>query len=265
MSDALVVEGLTVHLGDRAVLGGADLHVPQGAVVGLLGGNGSGKSSLLRAVYRAVRPEAGVVAVDGADVWRELSARAAARRTAAVTQMPGPLELSVREVVELGRAPHASGWGGLSDADRSAVARAVDSVGIAHLVDRRCTTLSGGERQRVLLARALVGEPRLLVLDEPTNHLDVAAQHDLLGLVRASGTSAVVALHDLDLAGAYCDLVHVLAGGRVVARGPVVDVLTPDLVREVFGVAVHVDAHPLTGRPRFSTAPLTITHQEEPR
>lgn len=265
MSDVLVVEGVEVRLGDRAVLDGVDLRVPDGAVVGLLGGNGSGKSSLLRTVYRAMRPAAGMVTVDGDDVWRELSARAAARRTAAVTQMPGPLELSVREVVELGRAPHASGWGGLGDEDRAAVARAVDAAGVAHLVHRRCSTLSGGERQRVLLARALAGEPRLLVLDEPTNHLDVAAQHDLLGLVRASGTSAVVALHDLDLAGAYCDHVHVLAGGRVVAHGPVLDVLTPDLVRAVFGVAVHVDAHPLTGRPRFSTAPLPDTHQKEPR
>ncbi|WP_243060093.1 ABC transporter ATP-binding protein [Nocardioides sp. SR21] len=265
MSDVLAVGGLEVRLGERAVLAGVDLRVPEGAVVGLLGANGSGKSSLLRAVFRAVRPDAGVVAVDGADVWRDLSARAAARRTAAVTQMPGPLELSVREVVELGRAPHASGWGGLAEPDRAAVARAVESAGIAHLMHRRCSTLSGGERQRVLLARALAGEPRLLVLDEPTNHLDVAAQHDLLGLVRASGTSALVALHDLDLAGAYCDLVHVLAGGRVVAHGPVVDVLTPDLVRAVFGVDVHVDTHPLTGRPRFSTAPLTPTHQEEPR
>lgn len=265
MSDVLVAQGVELRLGAHLVLDGVDLRVPEGLVVGLLGGNGSGKSSLLRSVYRAMRPDVGVVTVDGEDVWRELSARAAARRTAAVTQMPGPLELSVREVVELGRAPHASGWGGLTEGDRAAVARAVESAGITHLMHRRCSTLSGGERQRVLLARALAGEPRLLVLDEPTNHLDVAAQHDLLGLVRASGTSAVVALHDLDLAGAYCDLVHVLAGGRVVAHGPVADVLTPDLVREVFGVAVHVDAHPLTGRPRFSTAPLPNTHQKEPR
>lgn len=131
---------------------------------------------------------------------------------------------------------------------------------LAGLADRRFGTLSGGERQRVHLARALAQEPELLLLDEPTNHLDVAAQLAALHLVRGSagaGTTALVALHDLNLAAAYCDHVVVLSRGRVVAAGPVDDVLVPEVLDPVYGVSTTVLRHPLTGRPVLTFAAAT--------
>ncbi|MFD0899266.1 ABC transporter ATP-binding protein [Actinomadura sediminis] len=214
------------------------LHVPPGQIVGLLGPNGSGKSSLLRCVYRSLRPDAGTVRIDGADVWRT-PARAVARQVAVLTQdAPADLENTVEQIVALGRVPHQGPFGALSPAERRLVADAMGRCGIAHLAHRSMTTLSGGERQRVQLARALVQEPRLLVLDEPTNHLDLRHRVDLLRLVRGLGVTALIALHDLQLAAAACHRLVVLDHGRIVADGTPADVVTVELLRDVY----HVDA-----------------------
>jgi len=220
-----------------------------GEVVGLLGPNGSGKSTALKAVYRALRPTSGAVLVDGADVMRELSPREHARRVAALAQEHGAgFDMGVLEVVATGRTPHQGALARESGQDRELVASALETVGMAGLAGRAFSGLSGGEKQRVLLARALVQQPRVLVLDEPTNHLDVATQLDLLELVRALGVTVLTALHDLNLAATYCDTVHVLHDGALVASGPPADVLTPALVAEVFGVRADPLVHPVTGR-----------------
>ncbi|MFF3942102.1 ABC transporter ATP-binding protein [Streptomyces phaeofaciens] len=233
----LTVEDLHITLDRRPVLRDVALEARPGDVVGLVGPNGSGKSTLLRTVYRSLRPRRGVVRVDGDDVWA-LSSRGAARRTAAVLQDTGggPAGLSVAEIVALGRTPHHGLLGRDGADDHRAVDEALDRCGARPLADRDFTSLSGGERQRVLLARALAQRPRLLVLDELTNHLDIRARFELLELIRSTGITTLAVLHDLDLAARLCDRLVVLHDGAVVAAGPVLEVLTPALLREVFGV-----------------------------
>lgn len=249
---------LSVHLGGVPIVSDVDLVVQPGELVGLLGPNGSGKSTLLRTVYRALRPSTGAVWLDERDLWRDLSVGQAARRTAAVVQEPGTdFTFSVVEMVLAGRTPHKRALDRDDSVDAAAVWSALQRVGMAERAHRLMHTLSGGEKQRVLLARALAQQPRLLVLDEPTNHLDVAAQLDQLELLRQLRLTTLVALHDLNLAAAYCDRVYVLRGGRVVAAGPVADVLTPDLLAEVFAVRAHRGIHPLTGAPHLYLAPMT--------
>ncbi|MFI9723886.1 ABC transporter ATP-binding protein [Streptomyces sp. NPDC052396] len=239
----LTIERLHITLDHDPVLEDVSLRVRTGEIVGLVGPNGSGKSTLLRTVYRSLRPRSGVVRLDGDDVW-SLSARAAARRTAAVLQdAGGPAGLSVAEVVALGRTPHH----GLLDRDgaedRAAVAEALDCCGVRALAGREFTSLSGGERQRVLLARALAQRPGLLVLDEVTNHLDIRARFELLRLVRSTGITTLAVLHDLDLAARLCDRLVVLHRGTVAAAGGVLEVLTPALLRDIFGVAATAERH----------------------
>ncbi|MEU5700791.1 ABC transporter ATP-binding protein [Streptomyces aurantiacus] len=239
----LTVDHLHITLDRRPILRDVNLEAAEGDIVGLVGPNGSGKSTLLRSVYRSLRPADGVVRVGGDDVW-ELSSRTAARRTAAVLQDAGTVSgLTVTEIVALGRTPHH----GLMDRDGAedhrAVAEAVDRCGVGPFADRDYVTLSGGERQRVLLARALAQQPRLLVLDELTNHLDIRARFELLDLIRRTGITTLAALHDLDLAARLCDHLVVLHEGAVVAAGPVLKVLTPDLLREVFGVRADTERH----------------------
>ncbi|MFE9680395.1 ABC transporter ATP-binding protein [Streptomyces sp. NPDC002701] len=232
----LTVEHLHVALDRKPILQDVHLEAAEGDVVGLVGPNGSGKSTLLRTVYRSLRPAGGVVRVGGDDVWA-LSSRTAACRTAAVLQDAGTTTgLRVTEIVALGRTPHHGLLGRDGAEDHRAVAEAIDRCGVGPFADREYATLSGGERQRVLLARALAQRPRLLVLDELTNHLDIRARFELLDLIRSTGITTLAVLHDLDLAARLCDHLVVLDEGTVVAAGPVLEVLTPDLLCEVFGV-----------------------------
>ncbi len=239
--DGLLLDGVGLRLGERQVLDGVSLHVPPGRFVGLLGPNGSGKTSLLRCAYRRLRPTTGTVRVDGDDVWG-LRPQVAARRVAAMTQDPGTApETTVLETVLLGRLPHRRGLRAAHDgADLDVAVGALERVGALDLADRPVGRLSGGQRQRVLLARTLAQDGRVVLLDEPTNHLDVAHQLDLVALARSlahdEGRVVVAALHDLGLAAAHCDALALLHEGRLVAYGDPAEVLDPARVRDVFAV-----------------------------
>jgi iron complex transport system ATP-binding protein len=260
------VEDLSVEVGGARLVAEITLRAGSGQVVGLVGPNGSGKSTLLRCVYRALRPSAGTVRIDGADL-AGLSAREGARRLAALPQEAvTEFDFTVAEVVAMGRLPHQRSVARATGEDLRVCMDALVRVGAGHLADRGFLTLSGGEKQRVLIARALAQQPKVLVLDEPTNHLDIAQQLEVLALVRDSGLTVLTALHDLNLAAQHCDLLYVIAGGRIVADGPPHEVLTPELLAEVFGVRAHRVPHPESGAvqllfdraaPAASTVPLT--------
>lgn len=250
----LVFDGVGVDLDGHRILSGATLTVPAGRVTALVGPNGSGKSTLLRTAFRALRPTTGVVLLGDDDAWR-LPARQAARQRAVVTQHQTPsADFTVREMVAMGRSPHHGLLDRETSRDREIVDDALDRVDLGRAADRMFATLSGGERQRVLVARALAQQAPLVLMDEPTNHLDVRAQLDLLELVSGLGVTVLAALHDLDHAAAYADQVAVVHSGRVVAAGAPLDILTPALIQEVFGVHAHIGPHPITGRPHVAVA-----------
>jgi iron complex transport system ATP-binding protein len=233
------------------IVHGISLSAASGEVVGIVGPNGSGKSTTLRCVYRALKPSGGAVLLDGQDLLG-IPLRDSARRLAALTQ-DGHVEFdfTVAEVVAMGRLPHKGSFDRDTERDHELRVRSLKQVEADHLAERSFLTLSGGERQRVLIARALAQEPDVLVLDEPTNHLDIKHQLDVLALVRGVGLTVLTVLHDLNLAAAYCDRIHVLDGGRVVAGGKPADVLTPELIEAVFGVRAHLVAHPTSGVPQL--------------
>ncbi|GAA1093428.1 ABC transporter ATP-binding protein [Streptomyces javensis] len=232
----------------RLIVDGITLTLRPGETVGLLGPNGSGKSTLLRLLAGVLAPSAGVVTMDGRAL-PQVGRRATARRIATVEQHAHTqTELTVREVVALGRIPHRRAWASASAADARAVDAALERSGLADRAGQSWHTLSGGERQRTQIARALAQEPRELLLDEPTNHLDIQHQLDLLDLVVSLPIATVIALHDLNLAAMYCDRLLVLREGRVVAEGTPGDVLTPALIKRVYGVeadVTHDPGHPV--------------------
>jgi iron complex transport system ATP-binding protein len=243
----LSVHDVSVSIADTTLVRALNLDVAAGEIVGLLGPNGSGKSTALRCVYRALKPSAGAIFLDGDDLAPQ-DIRDTARRIAALAQDSHvDLDFTVEEVVALGRAPHQRGNVQLSARERALCRDALTRMDITHLAQRSVLTLSGGERQRVLVARALVQEPAVLVLDEPTNHLDIRHQVDLLHFLRGCGLTVLVALHDLNLAAAVCHRIALLRGGSLVSCGTPADVLTPDTVRTVFGVDVTLVTHPVTG------------------
>ncbi|GAA2814617.1 ABC transporter ATP-binding protein [Kitasatospora paracochleata] len=245
----IAVEDLHVALAGRTVVAGVHLVAEEGEIAGLVGPNGSGKSTLLRTVYRHLKPRAGRVLLDGGDLADLTPARSARHIAALPQERGGDFELTARQMVALGRIPYQRAFAADSTEDRAVVASALERVGMTADAERRFADLSGGERQRVLLARALAQQPDVLVLDEPTNHLDVRHQVELLALLRAQRTTTLVALHDLNAAASVCDRLHVLRRGAVVASGKPREILTPELLADVFGVRAAVVDHPLTGDP----------------
>ncbi|MCI3930223.1 ABC transporter ATP-binding protein [Streptomyces sp. AN091965] len=226
--------------GGRLIVDGVTLAPRPGTVVGLLGPNGSGKSTLLRLLAGVLAPTAGAVTLDG-EPLRDLGRRAVARRLALVEQQADTqVDLTVRDVVRLGRVPHRRAWVPSTAEDERAVTEALARTGLADRADQPWHTLSGGERQRSHIARALAQSPRELLLDEPTNHLDIHHQLDLLALVAALPVTTVIALHDLNLAAMFCDEILVLKEGRAHAHGTPVEVISEPLIAEVYGVRARV-------------------------
>ncbi|QFG22265.1 ABC transporter ATP-binding protein [Actinomadura sp. WMMB 499] len=230
--------GLGYAYGATSVARDIDLRAESGRILGLLGPNGSGKTTVVRMLTGILTPRTGRVLLDGRPL-DSFTQRVLARQIAVVMQeSAGDLPLTVADMVMLGRAPHQAMFARNSADDHRIAASVLRRVGARHLADRVFNGLSGGEKQRVMIARALAQQPTHLVLDEPTNHLDIRFQHELLTLIRGLGITTVIVLHDLNLAARYCDDVLVLQEGNVVAHGPCADVLTSELLSGVYGVGV---------------------------
>jgi iron complex transport system ATP-binding protein len=222
--------------------------------VGIIGPNGSGKTTLIRAVTKVLPPAAGEVLFEGRSLDR-YGLKELARRMAVVGRLGDvDLRMSVEDLVLMGRIPHREGIALIErTADVEIVRTAMAATGILHLGDRLVEALSSGERQLAFIARAIAQEPRLLLLDEPTSHLDIAHQVRLLDLIkrlnREKGLTVLVVLHDLNLAGQYCDRLLLLDGGTLKRDGTPKEVLTYETIEEVYHTVVVVLDNPVSGKP----------------
>ena len=251
MNTMLATQNLGCALGKYPILNGVDLEVPEGEMMALVGPNGTGKSTLLRTLAGLLPIPSGRVLVAGRNLVK-LSPLERARTLAMVGQQEEtPADLRVAEVVALGLLPHRPPWSGGGRKERNAVAEALEQVSMTAYANRGFHQLSGGEQRRVLLARGLAQRTELLLLDEPTNHLDIRHQHALLRMVRGLGRTVIAAIHDLDMAATYFDHIVVLNDGGVAADGKPSEVLTPELVGDVFGMAASMVTDPATGEPRL--------------
>jgi len=259
MPPAVLVKHLRVAYGRQPVLRDLSLEIPAGAFFIIIGPNSSGKTTLLRSIAGAVKPQKGQVEVWGTTVDR-FSKRALARLMAVVPQrVPTDIPFTVQEVVLMGRSPHV-GWLGLEkQKDLELAAEAMAITDVAHLAKRPLPQLSGGELQRVIIARALCQEPRLLLLDEPTAALDPAHQvnlMDLLGqLQRELGLTVVMVSHDLNLAAMYGEQLLLMKEGEAVQVGRPAEVLTYEQLERAYGCAMLVDNNPLGRVPRVTLVP----------
>ena len=237
----LCAQGLHWSAGGTAILSDVSLDVRPGEFLGIIGPNGSGKTSLMALLAGIRRPQSGCVTLDG-EPLSAYGRQAIARRIAFVEQQAETTErITARQAVELGRTPHLGALTPWSRKDDAIVERALEEVDMAHFSGRLWHTLSGGERQRLHIARALAQQAPILLLDEPTNHLDIGHQISLLQLVRDQELTVVSALHDLNHAAMFCDRIAVMQGGRIVALGTPARVLEPQRLAEVFGIAVEVE------------------------
>src|SRR5690606_22084833 len=250
----LLADRVTLAYGrGPAVVESLSVSVPDGVVTSIIGPNGCGKSTLLRALARLIAPASGTVILDGEAIHR-LPTKEVARRLGLLPQHPSaPDVIAVEDLVRRGRYPHRSLLQPMSAQDHAAVERALELAGVAHLRERAVDELSGGQRQRVWIAMALAQETPILLLDEPTTFLDIAHQIEVLDLVAdlndRRGATVVMVLHDLNHACRYADHVIAMSGGAIVASGAPAEVITAEVVREVFGLECIVVDDPVAGTP----------------
>jgi len=266
-TSALQAEDLSLGYDRTTVFEHLDLDITEGTVTTLVGANGSGKSTVLKAFGRLLAPERGLIRLDGTPIQR-LPSRQVARRLALLPQKPlTPTATSVRELVMRGRHPHQSLLRPWTPADAAAVAAAMAATGVEDVAERDVASLSGGQLQRAWIALVLAQDTATILLDEPTTFLDLAHQLEVLRLVRSinreRGRTVVMVLHDLGLAARYSDRLVVLHDGRVLADGSPWQVLTPGVLATAFGLDAEVIADPHTGTPlvvpREPDAPGTET------
>ena len=227
-----VVDSVAAGIGKKTLLRGVSFTVKRGTMTAIVGINGVGKSTLLRALGGITKPHATLMTLVGQE------------------ESP-PGDLTVAEMVALGRLPYLKSWQLGSSKEKDIIARALATVGISDLADRPCDQLSGGQRRRALLARGFAQETDLVLLDEPTNHLDVHHQLHLLSVLKNSGRTIVATIHDLDLAMSYFDQVVVLHQGGMLWAGHPQTVLIPDNLRKVFDVQALIAQLPEAASPHL--------------
>lgn len=252
LNNPIVVENLHYTYSKHPVLEGLNLEVREGEIIGILGPNGCGKTTLLRNLNKNLEPDGGCILLDGTDL-EEISKKDVAKNIAVVPQTNEiHFSFSAREIIAMGRMP----FKGLMDPDtredEKIIDEAIERTGLKDLQDRSISTMSGGERQRVMIARALVQTPRILLMDEPTLHLDVNTQFEALDLVsqlaKEDGLTVVIVSHDLPMVARYCDRVAMIHERKVMCVGTLEEVLTPENMRTVFKVDAELGTDSKTGR-----------------
>jgi iron complex transport system ATP-binding protein len=263
----LEARNVTIKYGARIAITDVSLRITPCEMTALVGANGAGKSSLMRALNGALVPARGEILLDGVPL-DSYARRSVSRRISVVTQeMEIKFPVTVLEFVLGGRYvwAEASAWGWESARDLEIAYAALRETELSDFAARLMNELSGGERQRALLARALATDARIFLLDEPTANLDLAHQARLLKLMRArvmeGAASAVIVTHDINLAAEFADRILLLKAGRLIAEGAPREVLTPTSLREVFDIEVLVDAHPVSGAPRITPVHETVVRR----
>jgi ABC-type cobalamin/Fe3+-siderophores transport system ATPase subunit len=246
-------EKLTLGYAETKVLQDIDVSIPDGRITAMIGPNGSGKSTLLKALGRIIQPAKGAVYLDGKEI-AQMSGRAVAQKLALLPQSPiSPDGLTVRQLCRFGRHPHKGMLSRPSRHDEEMVETALAATGLTELSERPLDRLSGGQRQRAWIAMALAQETAILLLDEPTTYLDIAHQFDVLELLKELNVkharTVVMVVHDLNHAAQYADHIIAVADRGIHAAGSPAELLTPSLIKSVFGIEAHIIPHPVNGTP----------------
>lgn len=252
----LNAEHISVSLTGADIIKDISIKVENKQFVGIIGPNGCGKSTLLKSIYKVIKPQKGTVFLGNKDVIRS-SARIVSKDLGVVGQFNDlSFDFTVQEMVMMGRTPHKQLMEADNTQDYKIVANALARVNLTEYADRSYLTLSGGEKQRVILARAIAQEPKFLVLDEPTNHLDIKYQIQILSIVKSLNIGVLAALHDLPMAAAYCDILYVIKDGSIIASGSPKDVLSKELIRQVYEIDCELYTNPITGDLAIAYLPL---------
>jgi len=249
-------EDIRIKIGDTDILKGININADNKEFIGVIGPNGSGKSTLLKCIYRTLKPSSGIIKLDDINLSK-LSIKETSKKLAVLSQHNNyNFDFSVKDILLMGRSPHKKFLDRDTKEDYDIIYDSLNKVGMLDFIDRSFLTLSGGEQQRIILARALAQQTDCLILDEPTNHLDIKYQLQLMGIVKNLNVEVIAAIHDLNIAAMYCDKIYVLKEGTIVAYGTPKEVLTSELIKDVYGVDSIVINNPATNSLNICYTPV---------
>lgn len=232
----LKIKKLNVNLGENHIIKNLDIHVEKQEFIGIIGPNGSGKSTILRTIYRAIKPKSGIIKINGKNM-NAISLKETAKEMAVVSQHnEQDFNFTVLDMVLIGRSPHKKFLERDSLDDFKIAKESLKKVEMEDFIDRNYNTLSGGEKQRIILARALAQETNCLILDEPTNHLDIKYQLQFMSIAKSLNVTVIAAIHDLNMAALFCDQIYVLDEGEIIEYGTPKQVIREDLIKSLYGV-----------------------------
>ena len=254
----LKVKELKVTLSKKEIVKGIDLAVTNNKFIGLIGPNGSGKSTLLKAIYGVIKPNFGKVFISDKDI-NTYNKKSLAKTLGVVSQFNNiNFDFKVIDIVLMGRAPYKGLLEQDNKADYDMALKALAQVGMIDFAQKSFSLLSGGEKQRVILARAITQSPKILILDEPTNHLDIKYQLEVMSIVKKLNICVLAALHDLTLASQFCDELYVLKDGYIVCHGAPSEVITEEIIKEVYDVDSNDYINPITNKLSIEYLPPSL-------
>ena len=247
MSEAVTLKNVSFNVHDTFILDNINLSVDKNDMIGIIGPNGSGKTTMVKHFYRAINPKASTVFIYG-EAINNLNYRQSAQKVSVMRQEnTSDFKFTVMDMVMLGRSPYLEFFESFRESDRKIAYDALEKVGMAAYIHKDYAVLSGGEKQRVLIARALVQQTDILILDEPTNHLDVYYQWSLMDIISKLNKTIISVFHDLNLAATFCQKLFVIKAGKIILEGTPKEVLTEKLLGEIFNVKVSIiedEGHP---------------------
>lgn len=248
----LQVENLEFSIDKKEILKDISFEIPKGSFVGIIGPNGSGKSTILKNIYRLYKPDSGQILLDNKNLLNMRDKDCAKEIAVLAQESNSQFDFTVEQIVKMGRYPYKSVFEDYSKKDLDMVTDMLKRVGLEDYVGRSFSKLSGGEKQRTLIARALVQDTEFLILDEPTNHLDIGYQIQLMDLVKSLNITTLSAIHDMNMASMYCDYLIVMKDGKIKNCGSVKEVITEEMLKEIFGVNAYVGLNPMNNKLQVS-------------
>lgn len=246
------IKNLRFSIDKKEILKDISFEVPKGSFIGIIGPNGSGKSTLLKNIYRLYKPSSGSIILDNKDLSKMKDKDCAKEIAVLAQESNSQFDFTVEQIVKMGRYPYKSILEDYSKDDIKMVNDMLEKVGLNNYSDRSFSKLSGGEKQRTLIARALVQNTDFLILDEPTNHLDIGYQIQLMDLIKSLNITTLSAIHDMNIASMYCDYLIVMKDGQVKKFGKVEEVITSEMLKDVFGVNAYVSVNPINNKLQVS-------------
>lgn len=237
---AIKTQGLSFSIKSHTILQEVDIEIRKHQFVGLVGPNGSGKTTFIKHLYREIESKRDVIWISNKRLEDYEQRELAKTLTVMKQENISDFEFTVYQIALMGRAPYRASYESYHQEDEALADTYLRSVGMYEKKDQLFSTLSGGEKQRVLIARALTQDVDVLLLDEPTNHLDVFHQLYLMEKIKSLHKTVVAVFHDLNLAAQFCDYLYVLKDGKIVSKGIVKEILTADMVKAVFNVSVDI-------------------------